>query len=169
MSRPGIRTPLRKIDTLIVHCAATKADMDIGSNEIDQWHRQQGWFRCGYHAVIRRDGTVETAATGHKPRPLSDVGSHVGGCGPGWNTRSLGVCMAGGIDRKGNPENNFTEAQFASLERVLREWLKLFPGAQIMGHRDLIKLTKAAPKACPSFDVLPWLASRGIPTPAPHR
>lgn len=136
-----------KTDYLVVHCAATKANMDIGVREIRQWHVQQGWLDIGYHFVIRRDGTVENG------RPFDVVGSHV----KGYNERSLGICLVGGIDAYGNPENNFTPAQFESLVLVLKAQKRGYPQAQIVGHRDLF-----SGKACPSFDVGAWLKTVSI-------
>lgn len=127
---------------LVVHCAATKPTMDIGLREIRQWHRERGWLDIGYHFVIRRDGKVETG------RPHDVIGAHV----EGHNYESLGICMAGGIDAKGKPENNFTPAQFESLRALLDKLKVDYPSAKIVGHRDL-----DPKKACPSFDVASWL------------
>ena len=53
---------MRKIDDIIIHCAATYPAMDIGAAEIRQWHvRDNGWSDIGYHFVIRRNGVVERA------------------------------------------------------------------------------------------------------------
>ena len=49
---------------IMIHCAATRADMDIGAADIDRWHRQRGWRKIGYHYVIRRNGEVETGRYG---------------------------------------------------------------------------------------------------------
>lgn len=127
---------------LVVHCAATKPTMDIGLREIRQWHRERGWLDIGYHYVIRRDGTVEVG------RPQDVIGAHV----EGHNSESLGICMAGGIDASGKPENNFTAAQFESLRALLDKLKADYPSARIVGHRDL-----DPKKACPSFDVASWL------------
>lgn len=127
---------------LVVHCAATKPTMDIGLREIRQWHRERGWLDIGYHFVIRRDGSVE------KGREVTTVGAHV----EGHNYESVGICMAGGIDAKGKPENNFTTAQFESLRALLGKLKADYPSAKIVGHRDL-----DPKKACPSFDVASWL------------
>jgi len=149
----------REITHLIIHCAATKPTQDIGAVDIDRWHRAKGWFGGGYHAVIRRDGTIETHDNGHRCRKLDQAGAHVGDCGPGWNRRSLGICMAGGIDADGKPEDNFTDAQWKSLEEQVLRYIEYVPTIKhIGGHRDLIKVTGASPKACPSFDVWPWFA-----------
>lgn len=127
---------------LVVHCAATKPSMNIGLREIRQWHRERGWLDIGYHFVIRRDGTVEQG------RPQDVIGAHV----EGHNYESLGICLVGGIDASGKPENNFTQSQFASLRILLAQLKGDYPSAQIVGHRDL-----DPKKACPSFDVASWL------------
>lgn len=129
-------------DLIVVHCAATKPSMDIGLREIRQWHVQQGWLDVGYHFIIRRDGTVELG------RPVGVVGSHV----KGKNSVSVGVCLVGGINDKGQPDNNFEPVQFAALKSKLAELQALYPSAKICGHRDL-----DSGKACPSFDVKAWL------------
>lgn len=134
-------------DHIVVHCAATKATMDIGVREIRQWHVQQGWLDVGYHFVIRRNGDVENG------RPHDVIGSHV----KGYNSRSLGICLVGGINAKGAPENNFTAEQFNSLKLLLLAQKRTYPNAKIVGHRDL-----DAGKACPSFLVADWLKTQGI-------
>lgn len=153
---------MREIDHIIIHCAATSPDMDIGAVEIDKWHRAKGWWGCGYHYVIRRDGTIESAAAGKRCRPLEKAGAHVGECGTGWNKRSIGICLVGGIDKSGKTEDNFTAEQFVSLKELLEYLRRTFPETKIMGHRDLIKLTGAPAKDCPSFEVSTWLKHVGI-------
>lgn len=159
---------MRTIDHILIHCAATPPSSDIGALDIDRWHRQRGWLMNGYHFVIRRDGAVESKAAGFRCRPLEKAGAHVGDCPAepgkkGWNTRSIGICMAGGIDNEGKPEDNFTDAQYASLKETVEFLRKTFPKTKILGHRDLIKQTKGKhPKACPSFEVSTWLKHVGI-------
>lgn len=124
--------------------------MDIGKKEIDQWHRQRGFFNAetglaiGYHFVIRRDGTIEEG------RPVSVVGAHT----QGHNSNSIGICLVGGVkaDRK-TAECNFTEDQWFALENLLRELMadyKLKP-SQIHGHNEFAK------KDCPCFNVPQWV------------
>ena len=118
--------------------------MDIGVKEIDRWHKQKGWAGCGYHFVIRRDGTIE------KGRAVNVPGAHA----EGYNTRSLGICLVGGLAPDGKePENNFTAIQMAMLRSKLNE-LKAddYREAEVLGHRDL----PGVKKACPSFDVRAW-------------
>jgi N-acetyl-anhydromuramyl-L-alanine amidase AmpD len=150
---------MREIDHIIIHCSATSPDHDIGAVDIDRWHRAKGWWGCGYHYVIRRDGQIESQANGNRCRPLTKPGAHVGDCGPGWNKRSIGVCVVGGVNEENKPEDNFTDAQWKSLEEVVLTLLEEFPEVHtIGGHRDLIAKTGASPKACPSFEVADWWA-----------
>lgn len=133
---------MRRIDYIAVHCAATKPSMDIGASEIRKWHRDRGWSDIGYHYVIRRDGSLEEG------RPLERAGAHV----KNYNTHSIGVCMVGGIDDAGNPENNFTDEQFDTLRMLLHHLHAQYPEAEILGHRDFPRVAKA----CPCFDVKEW-------------
>lgn len=131
---------MRKIDTIIVHCADTPASMDIGAEEIKRWHtdpkpRGNGWSDIGYHHVIRRDGTIESG------RAHEVIGAHAAG----HNKTSLGVCLVGG---KGG--FNFTHRQMDVLYRLLISLTTSYPDAQVIGHRDV------SSKSCPSFDVKAW-------------
>lgn len=150
-------------DHLIVHATATPASLDVDAAWVDRVHRQKGWSGCGYHFIIKRDGTLEWEGTGARTRPLHKVGAHVGGCGPGWNARSVGISMAGGVKADGvTPEDNFTDAQYDTLWAFIGQAVDAFgiPERNVMGHRDLIKLTNAAPKACPCFSVAAWIEAR---------
>ena len=140
--------PRQATDAIFVHCSATPPTMDIGRETIEMWHKQQGWLAIGYHFIIKRDGTVESG------RPVDVVGSHV----KDWNSRSVGVCLVGGIDAKGKFEANFTPAQMDALRNKLDELKSLYPQADIKAHHDL------APKACPSFDLQRWLNTNELVT-----
>ena len=137
---------MRRITKVIIHCAATKPSMDIGASEIKKWHLDRGWKDIGYHYVIRRNGDIENGIA------VSLAGSHT----KGHNANSIGICLVGGINDKGEPESNFTKAQWATLERLVRVLKVDFPHATVHGHREF------AAKACPSFDVQEWLKNKGI-------
>lgn len=142
--------PLKSVDYLFVHCAATPPDIDIGVKEINLWHRKQGWFQIGYHWVIRRNGVIEIG------RDSAIPGAHC----RGYNERSLAICLVGGVKRAAGKfvtENNFTPEQFAALTKKLKELRMLHPNAKIVGHREF-----DAGKDCPSFDVQAWVAEIGI-------
>ena len=159
-------------DYLIVHCAATPPSFTGDSWDINRWHIQQGWLGCGYNEVITRSGQRQTAANGYPCRPLDKIPAHVGDCGKGWNARAIGVCLIGGVDKKGVPENNFTPEQFVSLREATHDYVLQFPkitADRIMGHRDLIKRTGAPYKACPSFSVQQWLTGLNLDAYDPLR
>lgn len=128
---------MRKINKIIIHCSATKASQDIGVKEIDAWHKKQGWEEIGYHFVIRRNGRCE------KGRDIEKIGAHC----KGHNADSIGICLVGGIDNNGKPQNNFTDAQFQTLRKLVADLKQKYPQATIHGHNEF------ANKACPCFDV----------------
>ena len=150
--------PMTAINHLVVHCSATRATADVGAADIRLWHKRQGWVDIGYHYVIKRDGTVE------KGRPDDQPGAHV----HGYNSKSLGICMVGGLAPDGKRgENNFTPAQFAALKTLLGTLSARYPNAKVLGHRDLSpdrngdgKITRNEwLKECPSFDAISWWAA----------
>lgn len=137
------------VKLIVIHCSATKASQKVGAKEINNWHQRQGWLKIGYHFVIKRDGTVETG------RKLNEPGAHASGV----NQKSLGICLVGGLDTAGNPENNFNAVQFEALENLLIDLKAQFPHVtQIIGHRDVFGVKKA----CPCFDVREWLQTTKV-------
>lgn len=145
----------RSTDYIVLHCSATPPKLDIGAAEIRQWHIAKGWSDIGYHYVIRRDGRVETG------RPENLVGSHV----KNHNANSLGVCLVGGVDARQKPQDNFTEAQWAALRRLLAELQSRYPHALILGHRDF----PGVAKACPCFAAIDWAKANGFRAASPLR
>tara|TARA_R110000796_G_scaffold251614_1_gene383484 strand:- start:47 stop:472 length:426 start_codon:yes stop_codon:yes gene_type:complete len=133
------------IKLIAVHCAATPPDMDIGADEIRQWHIDKDWLDIGYHYVIRRSGVIELGRDLDGDGEVEDeVGAHI----YGHNKNSLGICMVGGVDINGKPDANFTMNQYAALERTLHLLTAAHPEAEVDGHRSF-----DSGKACPSFDV----------------
>ncbi len=130
------------VELIVIHCSATPPKSDIGFKEIDIWHRQRGWLMCGYHKIIRRDGRVEDG------RPLHRAGSHA----KGYNHKSWGVCLIGGVTSGFEPENNFTEIQMEELKGVISHLIgQTNHDLKVIGHNEISN------KACPSFDVQVWL------------
>ena len=80
---------MNKIDSIIIHCSATRVGLDLRAKDIDCMHRQRGFTRIGYNFVIDLDGTVENG------RPLSIDGAHCntkGSSGVSYNKHSIGIC-----------------------------------------------------------------------------
>ena len=119
---------MRKISLIIIHCSAVTPDQESSAAQIDTWHRQRGWkFGIGYHYVIRRNGEIEPG------RPEWMVGAHC----VNHNQHSIGVCYEGGLDIRGQPDDTRTEAQKATLRRLLEDLHRRYPHALIVGHHDL--------------------------------
>jgi len=133
---------MREINTIILHCAYTFPEMDIGAAEIRRWHVQDNrWNDIGYHYVIRRDGTVETG------RPIEVVGAHVAG----HNQHSIGICLVGGKAEPGRQNTNFTAEQWVALSDLVKSLLEQFPSATVAGHNNFDRS-----KSCPTFDAKAW-------------
>ena len=126
---------MRSITMLIIHCSAVRPDQQSSVAQIDSWHRKRGFhLGVGYHYVIRRDGEIE------KGRPEWLTGAHC----KNHNAHSIGICYEGGLNIRGQPDDTRTEAQKASMRRLLEELHLRYPRAIIIGHHDLNPL-----KDCP--------------------
>lgn len=151
---------MRKIDSVIIHCSATKAGMDFGAADIDCWHRARGMNGIGYHYVIRLDGSVE------KGRDVETVGAHC----LGWNERSVGICYIGGLDLNGVPADTRTEGQKKAMRKLVEELRLQYRIVTVMGHRDTspdlngngVIEPEEFIKSCPCFDVKKWLMGWGL-------
>lgn len=116
--------------------------MDIGVKEIRKWHTKgRGWKDIGYHMVVRRNGTIEHG------RPITQTPA----AQRGYNVRSIAICLVGGVDANGRPENNFTPPQFAALKREIECCRVDYDVVSIIGHNDV------SSKSCPCFDVHDWV------------
>jgi len=128
----------RKIEKIILHCAATPEGRDVKTETIKSWHvKGNGWSDIGYHFVIELDGAVKNG------RPLHRSGAHT----KGHNATSIGICYVGGMDKDKKPKDTRTEAQRKAMDQLIADLKMDHPTATIHGHNEF------AAKACPSFDV----------------
>ena len=126
---------MRKIDLIVIHCSATRADRTLTAFDLETLHRRRGFNGTGYHYYIRKDGT--TLLT----RPIERIGAHV----KGFNASSIGICYEGGLD----------------CRLLIHQLLEVFPGCRVCGHRDLSPDLNGDGeiepeewiKACPCFEV----------------
>lgn len=128
---------MRQIKEIIIHCSATPEGRNWTIKDIERDHKSKGYKKVGYHYVICLDGTIE------KGRAESEVGAHC----KGHNAKSIGICYVGGLDKNRRPKDTRTEAQRASMKRLIGELQERYPDAGIHGHNEF------ANKACPCFDV----------------
>ena len=128
---------MREITEIIIHCSATKEGQNFTVEDIRRWHRERGFNDCGYHYVIRLDGSIEQG------RPIETVGAHC----MGHNSSSIGIAYVGGLDEHGRPKDTRTAAQKVSLSFLVELLKKAYPEAKVYGHNAF------SFKACPCFDV----------------
>tara|TARA_R100001594_G_scaffold4312_2_gene15295 strand:+ start:8569 stop:9003 length:435 start_codon:yes stop_codon:yes gene_type:complete len=124
---------MRAINRVVVHCSDSDHHdtMDI----IRHWHvNERGWSDVGYHVGINKAGQMELG------RDWAKAGAHC----KGLNSRSIGVCVYGKI--------HFTEAQFKTLEGLLKNLMAIFnlTVEDIYEHRQF-----NSEKTCPNFSLIP--------------
>ena len=139
---------MRNIKYIAVHCTAGHQTQTIASLRGE--FRQRGWVNPGYHYVIDVSGKVTQLL------PDDKVSNGV----RGYNSVTVNVAYMGGIDDRGRPVDNRTEAQKHSLRSLLKLLHGRYPNACIQGHRDFSPdLNRDGRisrdewiKACPCFD-----------------
>lgn len=134
-------TKRKETNKIIIHCSATPAAMDIGAKEIRRWHKSRGWSDIGYHFVIPRDGWIQEG------RDVDLVGAHC----KGQNHDSIGICLVGGVNSQGKPENNFTVGQLHTCRVLINTICSWYDIKELAGHNEY------SSKACPSFQVREYL------------
>lgn len=149
---------MNKIDSIIIHCSATRAGQDLRAKDIDRMHRQRGFNCIGYNFVVDLDGTVENG------RPLTMEGAHCnskGFSGVSYNRHSIGICYIGGLDASGRPADTRTDEQKVALRNLVAKLCREYDIIELLGHRDtspdLDGSGEVEPrefiKACPCFEV----------------
>jgi N-acetylmuramoyl-L-alanine amidase len=116
-------TMMRKIDLIVIHCSATRADRSLTPDDLETQHRRRGFNGTGYHYYIRKDGTV------HLTRPIERIGAHV----KGFNSNSVGICYEGGLDAHGCPADTRTPEQRAALRLLVHLRLSPVAGCAVIG------------------------------------
>jgi N-acetylmuramoyl-L-alanine amidase len=142
---------MRRIDLIVIHCTATRQDRGLSEEELEWYHRSLGYSECGYHFYVRRDGLIVSM------RALEKAGAHA----RGYNSHSIGIAYEGGLNSSGLPCDTRTPDQRNSLQSLVSSLLRDFPGARVVGHRDLSPdldgdgeiSSSEWTKICPCFDV----------------
>ena len=127
-------------DTIVIHCAATKPTMDVGVEEITDWHKQRGFDTIGYHYVIRRSGQIEEG------RSDELQGAHAVRV----NGTSIGICLVGGLNTRGLHAPDYTAQQQDALFVLIKTLKLTYKDANVVGHSTLDGVE------CPSFIVEEW-------------
>lgn len=140
---------MRTITRIFVHCTASHQSTTTVSSLLAEFKRK-GWKNPGYHYVVFPDGST---------RKLLNESLVANGV-KGYNSHSIHIAYVGGVDSKLRSVDNRTDAQKATLLRILRGLRKSYPKATILGHRDISPDTNhngivdpwERIKDCPCFD-----------------
>ena len=127
----------RKIDKIIIHCADTKTSQSFDISEVDLWHRKRGFDKVGYHYYIRLDGTLQIG------RELNEVGAHC----KGQNSKSIGICFEGGLNKEGSKWATPLNEQLLTYDSLKAYLDSIFKDLQVFGHYEF------SDKSCPNFDI----------------
>ena len=135
---------MRKIDLIVVHCGATRADRCYTEYDLitDNLHRD--FPGAGCHFYISKNGDIKSL------RSVEEPGANM----KGQNADSIGICYEGGLNEDGRPADTRTDFQKHSLRVLVMLLLKDYPGSRVVGHRDL------------GFDVATILQDPPPPNPA---
>ena len=129
---------MRKINKIIIHSSYTPEGREHDVKDITAWHKAQGWSDCGYHYVIKLDGTIEQG------RAIDKIGAHC----KGQNQGSVGICYIGGMDSTDRtPKDTRTNEQKESLMLLVGSLKTVFGDLTVHGHNEF------STKPCPCFDV----------------
>jgi len=132
---------MRQIKRIFVHCTAGPQTQTVAQIQ-KYWKTVNKWKSPGYHYIIKPDGEIVQLLD--ESKPSNGVA--------GYNSTSINVCYIGGVDKKGRPVDNRTDAQKESLIRILKELKSRYPDAEILGHREIWGQDPSKwHKMCPCF------------------
>lgn len=132
------------VDTLVVHHTADNdQDQDIADIAREEM-ADQDFVTVGYHAVIKKDGTIQYG------RPIDKVPA----AALDYNTRSVDVALEGNFHPS---DANYigekpSDAQIHALIGYVRNVLHKCPRlSKLIGHRDVARLAndRSVATACP--------------------
>lgn len=136
-----------QIQYVFVHCTATppKAAAKLDSNRLMSIFHNRGWDRSGYHFFVTTEGKL------YQMRPFNwddkisydEIAYGV----KGYNSVSIHISYAGGVDENLKPKDTRTPEQKQALSNAIRLIKRKYPFAQVLPHNAVSN------KACPSFDV----------------
>lgn len=80
-----------KTERIILHHADASS---CTADDIDRWHKNNGWTCIGYHFFVRKDGSI------YRGRQENTKGAHAGNS----NTNSIGICFEGRYETEQMPD-----------------------------------------------------------------
>lgn len=90
--------------------------------DINSWHKNNGWAGVGYHYFVRKDGSI------YRGRPEDAQGAHC----PGANTNSIGICFEGAY-----MSETMGQVQYDAGQALIADIRNRNGGLPIYGHKEL--------------------------------
>lgn len=116
----GNMTYGNKPNTIVLHHAESS---NCTVEDINRWHKNNGWAGIGYHYFVRKDGSI------YKGRIDNAIGAHA----KGHNTNTLGVCAEGRYMTESMPQ-----AQKNSIIELCKYLKNKYGISKIYGHGELM-------------------------------
>lgn len=133
----------QKIKRIFIHCTATTADWS--KERLLRFFREsRGWSKPGYHFYVRKNGQVDTLVQLNRDSIIS--WSEVAYGASGYNSTSIHVAYAGGVNSRGKTSDTRTPAQKQAIINLVDSLQSRYGDLPVYGHRFV------ANKGCPSFD-----------------
>lgn len=108
----------KPVEILLHHAEAVSCTVE----DINRWHKANGWAGIGYHYFVRKDGSI------YKGRPDDAQGAHC----PGHNATSIGICAEGSYIKEQMPE-----AQKKAIVELIKYLKGRYPAIKsIKRHKD---------------------------------
>jgi N-acetylmuramoyl-L-alanine amidase len=137
----------RKLTLNVAHCSGTRINATV-EGILKYWKDTLKWRDPGYHVIV--DYWGKWTFLHDFNRPSNGVRGH--------NLQAIHICTIGGLDANGKAADTRSEGQKNVLKTWFTAWNVKMNGNKINneGHRAF------ANKACPCYDVKPWLKSVGV-------
>lgn len=114
----GLQTRSKTTRIILHHAAATNCTAD----DIDRWHKGNGWTCIGYHFFVNKKGEI------YRGRKEDTVGAHAGNN----NTDSIGICAEGNFENE-----TMSEAQKEALKELVAYLKNKYGISKVQRHKDV--------------------------------
>lgn len=122
------------LEIILHHADAVNCSIE----DINSWHKANGWSGVGYHYLVRKDGSV------WKGRPDNCIGAHC----LNRNTGTLGICFEGNFEKE--TMNNVQLQAGAELIKYLKDKYGI---TNVSRHKDYMA-TDCPGKNFPFSDII---------------
>ena len=148
---------MEQLKYLIIHETDTAPDFFVVPKHIEKWHlKERGWSRVGYRRLIMRDGSIHDWTNDNGDNWVDS--NEITNGASGFNNVSQHWALAGGkgSNKKDMFTKHYTDEQFDTLNRKIKEFIAIHPNVRIIGHNQVSK------KSCPGFWVPAFLRIIGV-------